>query len=167
MELYLMRHGIAADLGTDGITRDRDRPLTSRGARRVRRVAEALRELELDLDLVLASPFARARETAEIVVEVLGIGKRLELTPHLAIPADSPRLIQELNGRRPTPSRVLLVGHEPHLGDLTTLLTTGGANPAITFRKAGLCRLEVGSLQAGRCATLEWLLPARLLCRIR
>ena len=162
-----MRHGIAADLGTDGITRDRDRPLTPRGARRVRRVAEALLELEVGFDVILSSPFVRAQQTAEIVAEVLGLGKRLELTPHLAIPADSPRLLQHLNGLRPAPARVLLVGHEPHLGELTTLLTTGGSSPAITFRKAGLCRLEVGSLQAGRCATLEWLLTPRLLGRIR
>jgi len=167
MELYLLRHGIAQDVGRDGITRDRDRPLTPRGHRRVQRVAEALKELEPDLDLILSSPLVRARQTAEIVVEVLGLERRLEFTPHLAIPADSSRLIQHLNGLRPTPARVLLVGHEPHLGELTSLLTTGREGSVVTFRKAGLCRLEVGSLQAGRCATIEWVLPPRLLCRLR
>lgn len=163
MDLYLMRHGIAEDPGTGGITRDRDRPLTARGARRVRRVAETLLELDVVPDLVLSSPFARARETAEIVVDVLGIAKRLELSSHLAIPADSLKLIQHVNGLRPEPGSVLLVGHEPHLGELTALLTTGRAESAVTFRKAGLCRLAVSSLRAGRCATLEWLLPPRLL----
>lgn len=147
---------------TGGVHRDCDRPLTPRGARRVRRVARALRELGQGFDLVLSSPFARARQTAEIVVEVLGLARRLRFTPDLAIPANSHGLIQHLNTLRSEPDRVLLVGHEPHLGELTALLTTGGPGPTVSFRKAGLCRLEVGALQAGRCATIEWVLPPRL-----
>lgn len=162
-----MRHGIAEDLEAGPAGRDCDRALTARGVRRVRRVAGALRKLEVEPDWVLASPFARARQTAEIVVEVLGLKRRLEFTPHLAIPPDSAKLIQLLGSRHPEPASVLLVGHEPHLGELTSLLTAGGTSLAVTFRKAGVCRLAIRTLEAGRCASLEWVLPPRLLGRWR
>lgn len=166
VHLYLMRHGIAEDLGAGGVTRDRDRRLTPKGARRVHGVAEGLRELEIEPELILSSPLVRARETARIVAEVLGIERRLEYSPHLAIPPDSPRLLQQLNALKPVPGSVLLVGHEPHLGELATWLVTGRDTPGIAFRKAGVCCLEVGHLQAGRCATLAWMLPPRILTRL-
>jgi hypothetical protein len=34
------------------------------------------------------------------------------------------------------------------------------------MKKAGLCRLQVDGLRAGRCATLQWLIPPKLLARL-
>jgi phosphohistidine phosphatase SixA len=61
---------------------------------------------------------------------------------------------------------VLLVGHEPHLGELTSLLVAGQAGCGFTFKKGGLARLTTEALKAGRCATLEWLLTPRQMLRM-
>jgi phosphohistidine phosphatase SixA len=58
---------------------------------------------------------------------------------------------------------VLLVGHEPYLSAFIALLCAGGEPLSVTLKKGGLCRLEVERLRCGRCASLEWLLPPRLL----
>src|SRR2546430_12625846 len=62
---------------------------------------------------------------------------------------------------RPAPESVLLVGHEPYLSNLVSLLCAGGPNLSLTLKKGGLCRMEVEQLRAARCAHLEWLLAPR------
>ncbi len=161
MDLYLLRHGIAEPLAAHGGGCDADRPLTRKGVRRVRQIARAMLEMGLGFDRILSSPFRRARETAEIVVAGLGAEARLEFSDHLAVPPDSPKLLRHIATLRRPPKRVLLVGHEPHLSELTALLVAGRPGLGITFRKGGLCRLAVTGLHAGRCATLEWLLTPR------
>jgi phosphohistidine phosphatase SixA len=57
----------------------------------------------------------------------------------------------------------LLVGHEPDLSALASLLLTGGGGLTITLKKGGLCRLSAERLRVGRCASLEWLVtPSQL-----
>jgi phosphohistidine phosphatase len=53
---------------------------------------------------------------------------------------------------------LLLVGHEPDLSRLVSLLVTGNLQLQMDFRKGGLCKLDVEKLKAGKCATLAWLL---------
>ena len=72
------------------------------------------------------------------------------------------KLVRELNGIRPVPQSVLLVGHEPYLSGFISLLCTGGPGLALAFKKGALCRLDVDLPSCGKCATLEWLLPPRL-----
>ena len=57
---------------------------------------------------------------------------------------------------------MLLVGHEPDLGRLISVLVTGKRGLAVAVKKGGLCKLEIGTLQYGRCATLQWLVPPKL-----
>jgi len=71
MQIYLMRHAIAADLGDGPWKRDAERPLTKEGIRRTHRAAEGLVSAGVVFDAILSSPLVRARETAGIVAEVL------------------------------------------------------------------------------------------------
>jgi phosphohistidine phosphatase len=161
VKLYLLRHGIAAEPGTPGFENDSERPLIPKGKRRLRSAAAAMKKLELSFDLILSSPFLRARQTAEIVAGELKLKKRLQFT-------DAPgggfkALIQKLNELKPAPENILLVGHEPYLSRLISLLVSGGENAAVEMKKGGLCKLEAGELGHGRCAQLAWLLtPAQM-----
>ena len=159
MNLYLLRHGIAVETGTPGFENDSDRPLIPKGERRLRSAAAAMKKLELSFDLILSSPFVRARQTAEIVAGELKLKKRIEFFDGL-LPGGNPRaLIHALNELKPAPENVLLVGHEPYLSWLISLLVSGGADAAaIEMKKGGLCKLEVGELRLGQCARLAWLL---------
>jgi phosphohistidine phosphatase len=162
MKLYVLRHGEAADHGDPHYPNDADRPLTERGVQRTKTLAHALRQWEITFDVIFSSPLVRARETAEIVERGLRLHDRLEFTDHLAPSGDFGELISCLNEIRPTPKNLLLVGHEPHLSGLVSLLCTGGQHLMLTLKKGGLCRLEVERLRVGRSASLEWLLAPRL-----
>jgi phosphohistidine phosphatase len=164
VNLYLLRHGIAVEPGTPGYERDSERPLIPKGERRLQSAAAAMAKLELSFDLILSSPFVRARQTAEIVAGELGLKKRVEFYDGL-VPGGNPKvLIHALNELKPEPENVLLVGHEPYLNRLISLLVSGGADEAaIEMKKGGLCKLEIGELCHGRCAQLTWLLtPAQM-----
>lgn len=159
MKLYILRHGEAAEHGDLRYPNDADRPLTPKGTRRTRALARVLRKLDITFDVIFSSPLVRARETAEIVERGLRLHVRVELTEHLANSGDTEKLVHQLDELRPTPESILLVGHEPDSSRLISLLCTGGPHLSLTLKKGGLCRMEIESLRAGRCARLEWLMP--------
>ena len=161
MNLFLLRHGIAVERGTAGFEKDADRPLTPKGERRLGRIADAMDAMGLKFDLILSSPYARARQTAEIVAGALGLKKKLEFSEDLTPDGDPKALIAALDKREPHLENVLLVGHEPFLGGLIATLTSGDARVSSDFKKGGLCKLEIETLRHARCATLAWLLTPR------
>jgi phosphohistidine phosphatase len=163
MKLYILRHGEAAEHGDPRYKNDADRPLTPKGIQRTKALAHALRQLDITFGVIFSSPLVRARETAEVVERGLRLHGRLELTEHLAPSGDVEKLVHQLNKVRPAPGSILLVGHEPYLSSLISLLCTGGSHLSLTLKKGGLCRMEVESLRAARCASLEWLLSSRLI----
>ena len=166
MNLSLLRHGIATDAGAPGAAGDHARPLTDEGRDKTTRVAAALQRMGIAFDLILSSPLVRARETAEIVAATLNAKKALRLSERLAPGGTLQALVDELNRDHGRCEEVLLVGHEPDFSRHTSVLITGRPTAQIEMKKAGLCRLQVDELRAGRCATLQWLLPPKLLLRL-
>ena len=161
MKLYVLRHGIAVEPGTPGYANDADRPLTPEGERKLRQIAEAMEALELSFDLILSSPYLRARQTAEIIAEGLKAHKKLELSDSLTPGGSTKKLVELLNRLQPSPESVLLVGHEPYLSGLISLLASGRETLAVVMKKGGLCKLTTESLKQGRCAVLQWLLTPK------
>jgi phosphohistidine phosphatase len=161
MNLYLLRHGIAAERGAPGFNSDAERPLIAKGKQQLGQIAAAMKKMGLEFDLILSSPFLRARQTAEIVAKSLKLKKHLAFSDALTPEGDSGALIRQLNELRPAPENILLVGHEPYLSQLTALLISGGQTAAIELKKGSLCKLEGDSLRPGRCATLAWLLTPK------
>ncbi len=166
MEIYLLRHGEAVQLGASGEAADFDRPLTPEGKRVVRCVARAMRAMQLQFDSILTSPFVRAQQTAEIVAKTLKAQRIVVVANELgSTPAQTTHraLINRIRQLKPPPASVLVVGHEPYLSRLAAVLLSGDAATAIELKKAGLCKLSLESLRYGRCARLEWLLtPAQM-----
>ena len=161
--LYILRHAIAAQRAVGGLTKDSDRPLTAEGRQKLRRVARAMVRLELDIDLIVSSPFVRARQTAEIAADALRLREKLQYSEHLTPQGKHEDLITCLKHLDPAPDSVLLVGHEPYLSGLVSLLVGGTRGLSITLKKASLCKLTVTGLALGRCAILEWLLTPKQL----
>ena len=158
MNLYVLRHGVAVEPGTLGHGNDSERPLIPKGERRLRSAAAAMKKMDLSFDLILSSPFLRAGQTAEIIAEKLKLKKRLQFSDALTPGGSMGDLVKQLNGWKPAPESVLLVGHEPYLSGLIALLVSGDERAAIEMKKGGLCKLETDSLRAGGCARLIWLL---------
>jgi phosphohistidine phosphatase len=167
MELYLLRHAIAVERGTEGFRQDGDRPLTDKGRSKLLRVVRGMKALDLSFDLILTSPYLRAQQTAEIVAEEMGAAKKLEPTPHLAPDGDARALIRQITSRSVVSQSTLMVGHEPSLSELISILVCGDTRAAISMKKAALCKLAAPTLRYGRCASLEWLLAPAQMERIR
>src|SRR5512138_2993166 len=97
MDLYLIRHAIAVDETTTDYESDSERPLTDKGRKKMRQIARGLRNLGVEFDLILSSPYIRARETAEILADVFKMKKKITFTENL-IPLGNPELlIGEIN----------------------------------------------------------------------
>jgi len=167
MELYVLRHAIAAVRDAEGGGPDEERPLTDQGTAKLRRVVRGMKALGLSFDRILTSPYLRALQTAEIVAAEMGAPKKIERTLHLT-PAGDPRALMDLLRSRSGEKRnVLVVGHEPYLSDLISVLVSGDDRTVITLKKAGLCKLAIQTPRYGRCADLEWLLTPAQAARIR
>lgn len=161
MNLFILRHGIAVEPGTPGYPTDSARPLVPEGERKLRKIAQAIKALELSFDFILSSPYLRARQTAEIIAAAFKPKIKVELSELLTPGGSQRHLIDFLNQLTPRPQNVLLVGHEPYLSELISLLLSGEPTLLIVMKKGGLCKLTTEALQHGRCATLDWLLAPK------
>jgi phosphohistidine phosphatase len=165
MNLYIIRHAIAVDEGTSDYESDSERPLTDKGRKKMRQIAKGLRNLGIEFDLILSSPYVRARETAEILADVFKMKKKIVFSDNL-IPLGNPELlITEVNEKYSVDS-MAVVGHEPHLSGLVGLLVAENAKIDVTLKKGGVCYLSADDLHLEHRATLEWLLTPGILTEI-
>ena len=158
MDIWLLRHAAAEERSATG--RDADRELTPDGVRRAERVSRGLAALEPDIEVVLTSPYRRARQTAEAAARALGLERALRETRSLEPHRDPAEILEELTAE--DSRSALLVGHEPHLGALLGLLV-GKERLVLPLKKAAVAWVE---RERGEGA-LKALLPARVLERIR
>ena len=94
MNLFLLRHGLAVERAEFHFASDHLRPLTPKGKRQLRKIATAMRAMELRFDVILSSPLVRARQTAEIVAADLKLEKRLVFADELKPGGDAKKLVQ-------------------------------------------------------------------------
>ncbi len=155
MRLYILRH---ADADTEAAT-DSARTLSEKGQEQARKVAQFCHEEGIRPDVILASPLIRAQQTAKPVAKELGAG--LSTAPWLSCGARPEVIVAALSGLK-NATEVMLVGHEPDLGELIAHLLGAAAGGTIHVRKASLTLVEVFDLRRGG-GRLEWSLPARLM----
>ena len=157
--LYLVRHAIAAERG-DEYPDDSTRPLTGQGMSRFRKAARGLVEVGVEVDLILTSPFVRARQTADILSEQLRGNPPVIETTALVPGAAHADLIAEL-ANHAKKSAVALVGHEPGIGTAAARLV--GAKGAFEFKKGGVCRIDLSSLPPAGPGRLVWFVLPKML----
>lgn len=161
MNLYFMRHGIAADRADTGQgSDDRARPLTPKGIKRMSRAAEGLVALSLTFDRILTSPLERARQTAKIVAQTLQLEDRMEEIEQLC-PDQSVQDLLAALAACAGQKEILLVGHEPLLSGTVSFLLSGKSGAEIRLKKGGLCCLEVGGIPPRESAVLHWALTPK------
>ena len=167
MNLYIIRHAIAVDEGLPEYEDDSQRPLTDKGKKKMRQIAKGLRALGTDFDLILSSPYVRAKATAEILADVFKTKAEIAFSDNLIPMGDPDLLIAEMNEKYSVNNNsVVLVGHEPFLSALIGLLVSDNAGIDMTLKKGGVCRLSADDLHHTRKATLEWLLTPGILVEI-
>ncbi len=153
MLLYLIRHAHAED-GDD----DFARPLSAKGRRQVRQMAAFLRRAGLfEAREIQFSPLRRAEDTARRFARELKGKFRLVAMGALKPFVDPAVAAEKL---RRTRVAVAVVGHEPHLSSLATLLLGGERDePRVILKKCAVLALE----RTGRSWAVRWLVsPAEL-----
>lgn len=163
MTLYVLRHGIAENTAPGGD--DRARRLTAIGRRRTRQVAGGLHELGVEFDLLLTSPLVRAAQTAAIVAGVYNGRPAPRELAQLAAGVAPAEILTALKAFANNKS-IMIVGHEPALGRLVSLVLAGSPDAiAISLKKAGCVKLELSAI-GPHSATLVWILTPGQLRRL-
>lgn len=159
-KLYIARHGIAVEHGTPGYADD-DRPLTEKGKRRMREIGDGLARFGVELDRIVTSPLPRARRTAEIIAEALGLEDRLENAQVLSAGSSAQAIAGWLVDR--SEANLMIVGHNPILDELLSLLLLGDEEALpFSFKKGGVALLNRQSIHIDRFE-LAWAATPRLL----
>lgn len=102
--------------------------------------AQGLAYLALEIDGVIVSPFVRAQQTADIVIDVLGLSAYPRLETPMLLPNGAAALacefIEDSGLKAP-----LLVGHAPNL-DWVLAYLVGAHQPVTALKKAGFATVE-------------------------
>lgn len=162
MKVYLVRHAIAYPRDSDSARMDSDRELTPRGIARFRQTIPAYVRLGVVLDEIWSSPYARARQTAELLCTGLDLMRPPRFIPELEPDGDTERLLSALE-RHADRQSIALVGHEPALSEIAGLILIGQRRSLMTFKKGGSCCINIQSFGARFDASLEWLLTPKQL----
>lgn len=159
LRLYFLRHGKAlarADWRED----DDLRPLTPEGADEVRRIGAGLAAMGLRPGAIVSSPLTRARRTAELVADALGMRGQVVIDERLGHGFDVDTLAGVVVDHHPR-SSLMLVGHEPDFSAVIGGLIGGGR---VVCKKGGLARVDVDGDGLGG-GKLVWLLAPGQLAR--
>jgi phosphohistidine phosphatase len=133
--LFLLRH--AKSSWNDPSLADYDRPLTPRGRKAAKRIGAYLRREQVRVTLVLCSSARRARETLDLVAPPGEIQIERELYG-----ASADELLERLRRVSDEVDAVMLIGHQPAIGELAVRLVGGGSELAERkFHTAALATL--------------------------
>ena len=140
MKLWVLRHGEAEPYGSRP---DSERELTAHGRKEV--LSSAARLMGQPLTAIYASPYLRAQQTAQLVREALGFEPEIRTVEWLTPEVDPDRVAEQLV----SVSNVLLVSHNPLVGNLLSYLQHGAGYPPEKVSTAGLAELEQSELLIG------------------
>ena len=151
MKVYFLRHGEAD--WPDWDRPDDERPLTKKGKKEMKRVADFLADHDIIPAVILSSPLPRAYQTAEAVADRVDLEVSEE--PSLAPGFDSKKLAALL--KQNAGQDVMLVGHEPSFSGVIAALTGG----SVKLAKGAIARVDVDDPEQMR-GQLVWLITPKL-----
>lgn len=154
MRLYFLRHGIAEDYAPTPAG-DAARALTTEGIGKLKIAAKVIKSLEIKPAAIYSSPRVRARQTAEIVADALGL--KVEIREALDY-GFSPQSVASLIAGHFDDSELLFVGHEPYMSGTISGLIGGGS---VEMKKGGLARVDLITTQPPR-GMLVWLIAPKV-----
>ena len=133
LTLDFLRHGLALPAGAAG---DRQRVLSPAGVRGLESLAAHLARETWRPDRVFSSPYARAQQSAGIVAGAAAPPVAVEILPDLEPEREPSDVVDALTVRGVMSGHVLLVGHQPLLGQLAGHLTgvEHGLSPGMLVR---------------------------------
>jgi phosphohistidine phosphatase len=141
MKLWVLRHGEAVPHGSRH--HDSERELTDHGRQEVLRSAALL--MGQPLTAIYASPYLRAQQTAQLVRDTLGFEPEIRTVEWLTPDTEPDKVAEQMVAV----SDVLLVSHNPLVGNLLSYLQHGNGHPPERVSTAGLAELKGEELLVG------------------
>ena len=132
MKLWILRHGEAESHASS----DAQRNLTERGREEVLHSAAHL--IGQPISAIIASPYVRAQQTAQLVREALGFVPEIRTVSWLTPDGNPLQVLEKLD----TDDNVLLVSHQPLVGNLISFLQHGHQRQPQPMHTASLAELE-------------------------
>lgn len=132
MKLWVLRHGEAESHAPS----DAQRNLTERGREEVLHSAAHL--IGQPISAIIASPYVRAQQTAQLVREALGFVPEIRTVSWLTPDGNPLQVLEKLD----TDDNVLLVSHQPLVGNLISFLLHGHQRQPQPMHTASLAELE-------------------------
>jgi phosphohistidine phosphatase len=117
--LFLLRH--AKSSWKDQAMADFERPLNDRGRKAAELVGNFIAKQNITIDLVISSPAVRARQTIDLVLKTAKRSPELRFDQRI-YEATPTRLIEITSQIEDDRKSVMLVGHNPGMEELLTLL---------------------------------------------
>jgi len=142
MNLYIVRHGVAAELDNE-IVEEGYRYLTVAGRNHCRVVAIRLKDMKPEIDLIISSPLVRAVQTAEVFASVLKYDGEVRTAIELVGGATFPRFKQLLN-RYSHHKNIMLVGHAPDVNNFSLSLIDHEdvKELKLGFKNSSVCKIN-------------------------
>jgi len=162
IDIFILRHGEAGNRMA-AVEKDSERPLTPEGRAEMQKIAKSLKAVGLETDRIYTSPLRRARETGEIVANVLKI-PTLEEWNELKPDGSRAELYRKL-ARLEQSSRPILVGHEPYLTSMIGEII-GTTSAKIVLKKGGVGKVRITSFTPRISGELRWLLTPRIITKM-
>jgi len=163
VHLVLVRHGPAEDRDPVRWPNDRLRPLSAKGSRQTRQVADGLVGLLDGVARVASGPALRSRRTAEMVGTALDPPREVELWPELDLDMPAAPILARVRRELRVRQTAVLVGHDPVLAELIGLALTGEDAAVAKLTKGGAAALEFPASVRPGSARLLWLLTRKQL----
>jgi phosphohistidine phosphatase len=162
MDVYIVRHAIAERRDPARWPDDEKRPLTPEGVARFRNAARGLRRIVPQVDVVLTSPYTRAWQTAEILRDEAAWPPPAQCPALEAVnPPNAALDVLQSHSER---SSVAVVGHEPYLSSLASLLISGDERALrLELKKGAVALLAFAAEPAPGAALLRWSVTPKIL----
>lgn len=167
VQLILIRHAVAQEreeFQKKAKLDDAFRPLTLKGRKRLEQMTALMkRRWVKDFDLIISSPYTRARQSAEIVSQIYHEQKIVECAE--LVPQSPPQaFVKWLKSQNFRGNSFAIIGHEPNLSLLATYLLAGNEYGFLQFKKSGILCLEVDILKSlgPSSAQLQWFLSPKM-----
>lgn len=159
-EIYILRHGHAEKVSN--VLSDFDRALTVEGIEKINRLGSFLNTLEVGPDIVLSSPFLRAKQTAEVLVSNLNHKPEIKIVDFLSCGASSKDISKGLLDYSVNKS-ILIVGHSPDLDVFLGKLIGAGK---VNLKKGALAKVNFEN-NIEISGELEWLITPKIIKRVK
>jgi phosphohistidine phosphatase len=152
MKLIFVRHAEAVERTPD--IPEEGRYLTPEGRTFFRKTARTMLDKGIKPDLILTSPLLRAVQTADILAETISYAGPLVATDELA-PGFDMQALQKILETYPETRELVIVGHEPDLGDVIVSLL--GLPGGFGFKKGTAVKMKINPADLSEPSAFKWM----------